>query len=125
MDTEHDPVQAGLDFAVRPNKEGFIGKEALERRSAQPPTTRLRCLTIDDGTSMVLGKEPVFANGQRAGYITSAAFEHTVRKPVAYAWLPGSLAENAKVEIEYFGQLITATVVAEPLVDPEMKKIRA
>lgn len=125
MDTEHDPVQAGLDFAVRPNKEGFIGKEALERRRAQPPTTRLRCLTIDDGTSMVLGKEPVFANGQRAGYITSAAFGHTVRKPVAYAWLPASLAENARVEIEYFGRLITATVAAEPLVDPEMKKIRA
>jgi glycine cleavage system aminomethyltransferase T/glycine/D-amino acid oxidase-like deaminating enzyme len=125
MDTEHDPVQAGLAFAVRGNKEEFVGKTALEQRTSQPPATRLRCLTIDDGTSMVLGKEPVFANGKRAGYVTSAAYGYTVRKPVAYAWLPGTMAEGDQVEIEYFGQRISATVVPEPLVDPEMKKIRA
>ncbi len=125
MDTEHDPVQAGLGFAVRANKEDFVGKQALEQRSAQPPATRLRCLTVDDGTSMVLGKEPVYVEGQPAGYITSAAYGHTVRKPVAYAWLPGTVAEGDTVQIEYFGRHIDATVVPEPLVDPEMKKIRA
>jgi glycine cleavage system aminomethyltransferase T len=28
------------------------------------------------------------------------------------------------VEIEYFGRRIPATVTAEPLVDPEMKRLR-
>jgi glycine cleavage system aminomethyltransferase T len=125
MDTEHDPVQAGLGFAVRGNKEDFVGKQALEQRTAQPPATRLRCLTVDDGESMVLGKEPVYVGGQPSGYVTSAAYGHTVRKPVAYAWLPGSVAEGDTVQIEYFGRRIDATVVPEPLVDPEMKKIRA
>ncbi|WP_262107777.1 FAD-dependent oxidoreductase [Arthrobacter sp. Marseille-P9274] len=125
MDTEHDPVQAGLGFAVRGNKDNYVGKQALEQRTSRPPATRLRCLTIDDGTSMVLGKEPVFINGERAGYVTSAAYGHTVRKPVAYAWLPGTVAEGDTVQIEYFGRHIDATVVPEPLVDPEMKKIRA
>ena len=125
MDTEHDPVQAGLGFAVRANKDNYVGKQALEQRTAQPPATRLRCLTIDDGTSMVLGKEPVFINGERAGYVTSAAYGHTVRKAVAYAWLPGTVADGDTVQIEYFGRRVDATVVPEPLVDPEMKKIRA
>ncbi|NKX56202.1 GcvT family protein [Arthrobacter mobilis] len=125
MDTEHDPVQAGLGFAVRANKEDFVGKQALEQRTAQPPATRLRCLTVDDGTSMVLGKEPVYVDGQPAGYVTSAAYGHTVHRPVAYAWLPGTVAEGDTVQIEYFGRRIDATVVPEPLVDPEMKKIRA
>ncbi|MGF9660869.1 glycine cleavage T C-terminal barrel domain-containing protein [Arthrobacter crystallopoietes] len=93
MDTEQDPVHAGLAFAVRGNKDNCVGKQALEERTSRPPATRLRCLTIDDGTSMVLGKEPVFINGERAGYVTSAAYGHTVRKPVAYAWLPAAFGE--------------------------------
>ncbi|MFD1214529.1 FAD-dependent oxidoreductase [Arthrobacter sp. GCM10027362] len=125
MDTGHDPVQAGLGFAVRANKEDFVGKQALNRRTARPPATRLACLTVNDGESMVLGKEPVYVAGQPAGYITSAAYGHTVHRPVAYAWLPGTVAEGDTVQIEYFGRRIDATVAPEPLVDPEMKKIRA
>ena len=74
---------------------------------------------------MVLGQEPVFVDGQPAGYVTSAAFGHTVGKPIAYAWLPATPTVGTPVEIEYFGRRIPATVVAEPLVDPEMKKIRS
>ncbi|WP_077488935.1 GcvT family protein [Sinomonas mesophila] len=125
MTTEHDPVQAGLEFAVRPAKGDFVGKAAFEAAAAGQPELRLRCLTVDDGASMVLGKEPVYVGGALAGYVTSAAFGHTVRKPVAYAWLPGDVELGGAVEIEYFGRRIAATVVAEPLVDPEMAKIRA
>ncbi len=45
--------------------------------------------------------------------------------PIAYAWLPANATVDTAVEIEYFGRRIPATVVAEPLVDPEMKKIRS
>ena len=125
MDTEHDPFQAGLGFAVRANKEDYVGKDAVERRRDQEDGKRLRCLTVDDGASVVLGKEPVFVDGEAAGYVTSAAYGHTVHKPVAYAWLPASSTEGSKVQIRYFDRMIDATVVAEPLVDPEMHKIRA
>jgi glycine cleavage system aminomethyltransferase T len=125
MTTEHDPVQSGLDFAVRPAKGEFVGKAAFEAAAGAAPARRLRCLTVDDGTSLVLGKEPVYVGGTAAGYITSAAFGHTVRKPVAYAWLPGEVEVGDSVEIDYFGTRIAATVQAEPLVDPEMAKIRA
>jgi glycine cleavage system aminomethyltransferase T len=74
---------------------------------------------------MVLGKEPVFYNGKAVGYVTSAAFGFTVRKPIAYAWLPGTLHEGASVEIEYFGRRIKATVVSEPLYDPDNKRLLA
>jgi glycine cleavage system aminomethyltransferase T len=84
----------------------------------------LRCLTIDDGRSMVLGKEPVFYDGKAAGYVTTAAFGYTVRKPVAYAWLPGKAREGEAVEIEYFGKKIKATVTADPLYDPQGRRLR-
>ena len=73
---------------------------------------------------MVLGKEPVLLDGHAVGYVTSAAYGYTIGTPIAYAWLPASLAEGDKVEISYFGELIKATVTAEPLVDPEMSRLR-
>ena len=53
-----------------------------------------------------------------------AAFGHTVGRPIAYAWLPASATAGTSVEIQYFGARISATVAAEPLVDPEMTRIR-
>ncbi|KAJ5388245.1 NAD dehydrogenase [Penicillium cosmopolitanum] len=124
MNTEHNPYEAGVGHMIRASKwEEYVGKSAVDRLSKQSPVRRLRCLTVDDGRSMVLGKEPVFKNGKAVGYVTSSAFGYTVRKPIAYAWLPGNLGEGAGVEIEYFGRRIAATITAEPLYDPEMKKM--
>jgi glycine cleavage system aminomethyltransferase T len=72
-----------------------------------------------------MGKEPVFLDGEPVGYVTSAAYGHTVGAAVAYAWLPASATEGTRIEIQYFERRIAATVAAEPLVDPEMKRIRA
>ncbi|KAL3491050.1 hypothetical protein BJX62DRAFT_251508 [Aspergillus germanicus] len=124
LTTEHDPYEAGLAFAVDGRKKGdFVGKGALLERMKRPLTRRLRCLIIENGVSIVMGKEPVFVNNQPVGYVTTAAFGFSVRKPVAYAWLPAGVAEGVSVEIEYFGRRIRATVTAEPVFDPEGKRL--
>ncbi|RYP06414.1 hypothetical protein DL765_009499 [Monosporascus sp. GIB2] len=114
MTTEHDPYEAGLEFALAPTKEGYVGHEALKGRSTETASRRLRCLTVNDRRSVVLGKEPVFVGGKAVGYITSAAFGYTIRKPIAYAYLPKTVTEGDSVEIEYFGRRIKATVTPEP-----------
>lgn len=124
MTTEHDPYEAGLGFAIKAGKEGYVGSLAIKGRSDQTATKRLRCLTINDGKSMAMGKEPVFHDGKALGYVTSTAFGYTIRKPIAYAWLPSSIGEGEAVEIEYFGKRIAATVTPEPLFDPNMSRLR-
>jgi glycine cleavage system aminomethyltransferase T len=124
MTTEHNPYEAGLGFAVRTQKGDFVGRDALTGIGAETVTRRLSCLTVDDRRSVVLGQEPVYVDGRAAGYVTSAAFGHTVGAPIAYAWLPATATPGTPVEIEYFGRRIPATVAAEPLVDPEMARIR-
>jgi dimethylglycine oxidase len=124
MTTEHNPYEAGLGFAVRPNKGEFVGRSAISGTTADTVSRRLSCLTVDDGTSVVLGHEPVFLDGRPAGYVTSAAFGHTIGRPIAYAWRPASATPGTSVEIDYFGRRIAATVATEPLVDPEMTRIR-
>ncbi|MHA6616025.1 GcvT family protein [Pseudonocardia sp. DLS-67] len=124
MTTEHNPYEAGLGFAVRQQKGEFVGRDALAGVDADTVRRRLTCLTVDDRRSVVLGNEPVLLDGRPAGYVTSAAFGHTIGAPIAYAWLPASATPGTGVEIEYFGRRVPATVAAEPLVDPEMARIR-
>ncbi|OXM64638.1 MULTISPECIES: GcvT family protein [Amycolatopsis] len=124
MTTEHNPYEAGLGFAVRKQKGDFVGRDAIAGVTDETVTRRLSCLTVDDGRSVVLGSEPVFVDGEPAGYVTSAAFAHTLGVPIAYAWLPATATPGTPVEIGYFGRRVRATVAAEPLVDPEMLRIR-
>ena len=107
-----------------PPRRRSSAKQALEGRSEDTATRRLRCLTVDDGRSVVLGKEPVFHDGEPVGYVTSAAFGYTIGKPIAYAYLPSAVAEGDVVEIEYFGERVKATVTPEPLYDPQMTRLR-
>jgi len=125
--SEHDPYEAGLEFAVKAEKGEFVGREALVAAAAQLPHRRLCALTVDDRRSVVLGREPVFVAGSdgAVGYVTSAAWSHTLGTPIAYAWLPADAAEvGTAVEVEYFGRRVAATVAAEPLVDPGMERLR-
>jgi glycine cleavage system aminomethyltransferase T len=125
MTHEHDPYEAGLGFAVKLDKGDFVGREALLKRK-DDVGRRLSCLTIADQRAVVLGKEPVFYGGNCVGYVTSAAYGYTVGQPIAYAWLPADVAAvGTEVRIGYFDQQIAAVVSAEPLVDPQMTRIRA
>lgn len=121
---EHQPSAAGLDFAVRMTKDDFIGKAALELVS--PPEKLLRSIVFHDPTSIVLGKEPVYLNdaAECVGYVTSAAYSATIGRCIAYAWLPAHTAVGDVVTVDYRGSRYAATVHAEPVVDPEMARIR-
>lgn len=125
MTTEYNPYEAGLSFAIAKKKEAdFVGKAALAKLSEQPPSQRLRCLVIDTPHDFVLGKEPVYAGDEVAGYVTSAGFAYTIGRPIAYSYLPAHLDLGDTVQIEYFGKRVDATITADPIYDPEMKKLR-
>jgi glycine cleavage system aminomethyltransferase T len=121
MTIEHTPAAAGLDFAVRMSKDDFLGKSAMAERGAP---SRLRTLRFTDHAAVVLGKEPVAVNGAVVGYITSAGWSATVGACLAYAWLPTDLADGSQVEISYQTTQYTAVVTSDPVVDPEMARIR-
>lgn len=130
MTTEHSPSEAGLDFAVKLDRGDFIGRDALlAKAESQPdgPTRRLTALRIDDPVGVLQGAEPVFAeSGEPVGYVTSAAYAYTLGFPLAYAWLPVGLSTaGTALTVGYFDRLYPATVLDEPVFDPEMTKIRS
>lgn len=122
--TEHDPLEAGLGFAVRWDKD-FQGRAALAAIRYRGPEQRLTCLTLDDPEALVMGKEPIWAGGRVEGYVTSAGYGYGVGRCIAYGYLPVGIAgEGTAVEIEYFGERLAATVAADPLFDPKGERMK-
>ncbi len=114
--TEYEPYEAGLGFAVKPEKGDFIGKEALLRRKNYA-SRKLCFLVLDDPKAIVMGKEPVLAeDGKVLGYATSAGYGYRLGKCIVYAYLPlGYAHPGTQVAVEYFGQRLPATVVEKLL----------
>jgi glycine cleavage system aminomethyltransferase T len=123
INTEHTPFEAGLDFAVKVDKD-FQGREALRQRTE--PVERLTCMTLDDPDAVVMGKEPIRADGRVVSYVTSATYGYSIGRGIVYGYLPVDLtAVGTPVEVEYFGERLPATVADEPLWDPRGERLRA
>lgn len=122
MTAEHRPAAAGLGFAVRMDKDDFVGKAALQRAPAPDPV--LRSIVFDDPNAAVLGKEPVSVGGTCVGYVTSAGHSPTMGRTIAYAWLPAHVGIGDGVTVDYFGATHHAVVHTEPVVDPQMLRIK-
>lgn len=122
MTAEHRPAAAGVEFAVSGKKSDFLGKAALD--IAPAPAKVLRSIVFDDPAAVVLGKEPVSIEGAVRGYVTSAGYSATIGRTIAYAWLPADTAPGTAVSVAYLTTDHSATVHAEPVVDPDMQLIR-
>ncbi|MBU2662588.1 FAD-dependent oxidoreductase [Actinoplanes bogorensis] len=122
MTAEDSPYEAGLGFAVRRDAGDFLGRDALVDSE---PERRLTCLLLADAGVVPMGREPVYAGGGPVGFVTSAAYGHTVGAPIAYAWLPAALAvPGTEVTIGWFDRRLAATVAEEPLFDPKHERLR-
>jgi glycine cleavage system aminomethyltransferase T len=126
INTEHDPFEAGIGFAVRMAKPDFQGKPALQAILERGGARRLSCMTLDDPAVVAMGKEPIWADGRVVAYVTSASYGYSIGRGIVYGYLPVDLAiEGTPVEVEYFGDRFAATVATEPLWDPKGERLKA
>lgn len=125
---DYTPFEAGLGFAVKLNKGEFLGREALVRQKAVGIQRKLCCLTLADPATLAIGNEPVRRRGQDevVSWVTSGGYGYSVRKNIAYAYLPVDLAApGSAFDIEILGERIPAGVVPEPLWDPKNERVKA
>ena len=117
------PFEAGLGFAVKLDKEAFVGRDALA--AAGEPERRLCCLVLDDPRAVALGSEPVRLDQALVGRVTSGGYGYSVERSIAYAYLPAQSASvGERIEVEIFGEWVGGTVAAEPLFDPAGERVR-
>ncbi|HXF85175.1 MAG TPA: FAD-dependent oxidoreductase [Anaerolineales bacterium] len=123
---DYTPFEAGLAFAVKLEKGDFIGREALIRQKAEGIKRKLCTLTLADDRTIVLGKEPIRAGSQLVGWVASGGYGYSVKKSIAYAYLPLEYAKTGtKLQIECFGEPVGAEVAPSVLWDPKGERIKA
>jgi glycine cleavage system aminomethyltransferase T/glycine/D-amino acid oxidase-like deaminating enzyme len=122
--TEYNPLEAGLGFAVRMDKENFLGRAALQRVAAEGVSRKWCCLRLEDPDTVLMGSEPVRFGGNRVGYVTSADFGYTVQESLAFSYLPTEVSPpGTRLEIDYFEEPQDATVVSIPRYDPGNRRL--
>ena len=122
---QDNPYEARLGFCVKTAKEDFIGKAALLKAKAGGITRRLCTLTVGDAEYLTLyGGEAVYREGNVVGRLRSAGYGYTVEKNIAYAYLPLELSrEGTPLDVEIFGERVSARVARDRLYDPAGKAI--
>jgi heterotetrameric sarcosine oxidase gamma subunit len=115
-----DPFAAGLGFAVRGDHD-FVGREALERLRAGSPARSLVSVHVDDAT--LWHGESLLRDGERVGYLTSAAIAPTLGGSAGLAWMTGGLEGDFAVGRR--ADLLPARVQAAPFHDPGGDRARA
>ncbi len=126
MTNECSPYEAGLMSFVTPEKEGFVGREAL-LANMEAPRWKLVYLRLDDDHGAeLLGGEGVFADGERVGVVTTAAYGHTTGTSLAWAYVdPSRDRAGTALDLLLLGEEVTATILEEPVWDPSAERARA
>ena len=115
IDEEHDPIQAGLEFAVsfKEEKGDWIGRAALERIQANPQRA---LVGITTSGRRVPRKGYALVHGERVvGEVVSGAVSPTLETNIGSAYLPLDLSQpGTEVEMEMRGKRQTCTVTELP-----------
>ncbi len=124
---DYSPLEAGLGFAVKFNKNDFLGKEALLKQKEDGITRKLCCMTLSDSQTIALGKEPIRSkDGKIIGWVAAGGYGYSVEKSIIYAYLPMNYSGvGTELDVEFLGEQVGAMVVRSPLWDPKGERIRA
>jgi len=132
LSPDHTPLQAGLGFAVKLHSNTpFLGREALVKQRQQPLKRRLACFTSDDNSVVLLGRETIYRNGERVGWLTSGGFGYTVDSSIGYGYVRSESGvdreylRSGTYELEVASRRVPASIHFAPLYDPGNQRIRA
>jgi len=112
MDEVITPLETGLNFGVKMNKDDFVGKNALIAKGT--PAIKRVGLKIT-GRGIAREHQDVYLDGALIGRTTSGTHAPFLKYPIAMALIAADKAEvGAKVEVDVRGRKIEAEIVSLP-----------
>ncbi|MEY8803380.1 FAD-dependent oxidoreductase [Leisingera sp. XS_AS12] len=126
---EDHVIDAGLGFAVKTDKDDFIGKAAVLERKESGPKTRLLQFKLTDAEPLLFHNEPILRDGQYVGYLSSGNYGHTLGAAIGLGYVPCAGESAADVlgstyEIDVCGVRVPAEVSLEPMYDPKSERVK-
>jgi dimethylglycine dehydrogenase len=123
--TEFDPFETALDRFVKLDKGEFIGKAALVARKAKGPQKKLVTLKIDATHAPARGGASLMRGDKVVGTITSADWGHRMGMNLAYAFVnPDMAVEGNVMQLDMYGDMVAAEVIAQSVYDPDHSLMR-
>jgi aminomethyltransferase len=137
------PYELDLGWAVKLEKERFVGREALAAEAQRGPQWQFVGIEIDWSSLERLYAEvglatrlpaaawrtsvPIYAGNEQAGYATSGGWSPLLKKYIALAHLRSSWAApgtqlEIEITVEHRRKRAAARVVKKPFFDPERKR---
>jgi len=124
LTNELNMIEADMPRFIDFNKPDFVGKSATLAQAARP--FRIVYVEVDAADTDARGGEPVLHGARCIGVTTSGAYGHRVRKSLAFACVPPEFAAPGSVfDILIQDERRRATVLAQPVFDPDNTRMRA
>jgi 4-methylaminobutanoate oxidase (formaldehyde-forming) len=128
---DYTPLEAGLGWAVNLNNErSFIGREAFVAQKQKPLGKSLACFTLGDKNVVLLGRETIFRDGERVGWLSSAGWGYTLKTNIGYGYVRRAEGVDmdfllaGSYELEVATERIACEIHLQPLYDPKMERIK-
>lgn len=108
------PLEAGINFAVKLNKDDFIGKQALaEQKENGVPRKLIGIEMIDKGIPR--HGYSVFINDEKVGEVTTGTQSPTLKKNIGLVLISSEFAElGTQLEVEIRNKRLKAKTVETP-----------
>jgi 4-methylaminobutanoate oxidase (formaldehyde-forming) len=142
--SDNNPYEAGLGFAVKPDKPDLLAGPALRAVRAAGPAQRLRWFSTEFSTTGLPatefstdlattgGADVIMHGGELLAHpgsgtqvsVRSAGFGFTVQRTIFSAYLPAAIANEHDFEVEVMNRRFAATRHDLPLYDPKGVRVR-
>ena len=108
----------------------FRGRAALEAQRAAPPPRLLAGFSAA-GHVILLGRETIYRNGERVGWLASGGYGHTIGRAISYGYVRRAAGVDAEFvmsgdyALDVAGERVPATPFLTPPYDPKGLRVRA
>jgi aminomethyltransferase len=120
MDDTVSPLEAGIGWAVRLEKENFVGKNVLVEQKTKGVPRKMVAFLMEEKGIARHGMD-VYKDGDKIGVVMSGSFLPTLDIPGGMALLSKSVAIGDTFEVDVRGKRKVAKVAKRPLYTAKVK----
>ncbi len=128
---DHTPLEAGLGWAAKLKTDTpFLGREVLKQQKAGRLAKRLAFFTVDDPEVVLLGRETIYRNGERVGWLTSGGFGHSVGQGLGMGYVRNTdgvdrdFLLSGDYELEVACERVPTKLSLQPAYDPKSERVK-
>lgn len=116
IDKSTNPLEAGLGWITKLNKENFIGQNSLKKIKEEGTTRKLVAMISDEKTFPRHGYD-ITVDRNKVGTITSGTVSPSLEKPIALGYANKEyIPEGTKINFLVRGKEVPARVVKPPFI---------